>query len=54
MIDETNAANVGSGPRLFDGGTTEDGVPYIVMEYIDGEPIDTYCDRRNLTRFEDC
>jgi len=35
--------------RLFDGGTTEDGTPYIVMEYIDGEPIDTYCDRRCLT-----
>ncbi|MFC4309620.1 tetratricopeptide repeat protein [Steroidobacter flavus] len=34
--------------RLFDGGTTSDGTPYIVMEYIDGEPIDTYCDRRNL------
>jgi serine/threonine protein kinase/tetratricopeptide (TPR) repeat protein len=35
--------------RLFDGGTTAGGTPYIVMEYIDGEPIDTYCDRRNLT-----
>src|SRR5687767_7918325 len=34
--------------RLFDGGTTTDGTPYIVMEYVDGEPIDTYCDRRNL------
>jgi eukaryotic-like serine/threonine-protein kinase len=35
--------------RLFDGGTTTEGTPYIVMEYIDGEPIDTYCDRRNLS-----
>ncbi|HEY0684040.1 MAG TPA: serine/threonine-protein kinase [Steroidobacter sp.] len=35
--------------RLYDGGTTEDGTPYIVMEYIDGEPIDIYCDRRGLT-----
>src|SRR5688572_32007043 len=35
--------------RLFDGGTTTDGTPYIVMEYVDGEPIDTYCDSRNLT-----
>lgn len=34
--------------RLFDGGTTTDGTPYIVMEYIDGEPIDTYCDKRRL------
>jgi len=35
--------------RLFDGGTTADGTPYIVMEYVDGEPIDVYCDRRSLT-----
>jgi serine/threonine protein kinase/tetratricopeptide (TPR) repeat protein len=35
--------------RLFDGGATDDGTPYIVMEYIDGEPIDIYCDRRNLS-----
>jgi serine/threonine protein kinase/Tfp pilus assembly protein PilF len=34
--------------RLFDGGTTADGTPYIVMEYIDGEPIDDYCNRREL------
>jgi eukaryotic-like serine/threonine-protein kinase len=35
--------------RLFDGGTTTDGTPYIVMEYVDGEPIDLYCDSRSLT-----
>jgi serine/threonine-protein kinase len=35
--------------RLLDGGTTADGVPYLVMEYVEGEPIDTYCDRRELT-----
>lgn len=35
--------------RLFDGGTTDEGTPYIVMEYVDGEPIDTYCDRRGLS-----
>src|SRR5687768_18070532 len=29
--------------RLLDGGTTEDGVPYFVMEYVDGQPIDEYC-----------
>ena len=34
--------------RLFDGGTTQDGTPYFVMEYIDGEPIDVYCDRLRL------
>ncbi len=27
--------------RLLDGGTTPDGLPYIVMEYVDGEPITT-------------
>ena len=31
--------------RLLDGGTTPDGVPYLVMEYIDGVPIVEYCDR---------
>ena len=34
--------------RLLDGGTLADGSPYIVMEYVDGEPIDVYCDRRCL------
>ncbi len=32
--------------RLLDGGTTDDGLPYFVMEYIEGEPIDLYSDRR--------
>ena len=34
--------------RLFDGGTTRDGVPYLVMEYIDGIRVDTYCDLHRL------
>ena len=34
--------------RLLDGGRAPDGTPYLVMEYIDGEPIDAYCDRRRL------
>ncbi|MGH8178109.1 MAG: tetratricopeptide repeat protein [Steroidobacter sp.] len=34
--------------RLLDGGRAPDGTPYLVMEYIDGEPIDAYCDRRKL------
>lgn len=29
--------------RLLDAGTTDDGLPYLVMEYVDGVPIDTYC-----------
>ncbi len=34
--------------RLLDGGTTEDGTPYLVMEYIDGTAINVYCDRHRL------
>ncbi|MCH9651240.1 MAG: serine/threonine-protein kinase [Deltaproteobacteria bacterium] len=34
--------------QIFDGGTTEEGVPYMVMEYIDGKPIDVYCDQQGL------
>jgi serine/threonine protein kinase len=35
--------------RLLDGGTTDDGRPYFVMEYIDGDPIDVYCRKTNLS-----
>jgi eukaryotic-like serine/threonine-protein kinase len=34
--------------RLIDSGELEDGTPYLVMEHVDGEPIDTYCDTRTL------
>ncbi len=34
---------------LLDGGTTADGSQFFVMELVDGEPIDTYCDRLGLT-----
>ena len=34
--------------RLLDGGTTAEGMPYLVMEYIDGQPIDVYCDSRSV------
>ena len=34
--------------HLLDGGATEDGAPYLVMEYIEGKPIDAYCDDREL------
>ncbi|MHC4306901.1 MAG: serine/threonine-protein kinase, partial [Planctomycetota bacterium] len=34
--------------RLLDGGTTEDDIPYLVMEYVAGLPIDAYCARRGL------
>jgi len=31
--------------RVLDGGLTEEGEPYLVMEYIQGESLDRYCDR---------
>jgi serine/threonine-protein kinase len=34
--------------RLYDGGTTAEGLPYFVMEYVDGEDLLTYCDERRL------
>ncbi len=34
--------------RLVDGGVTGEGLPYLAMEYVDGEPIDTYCERNQL------
>ena len=42
-LDHTNIA------RLHDGGTTEDGIPYLVMELIEGTPIDEYCEEHDLT-----
>lgn len=38
--------------RLFDGGVTDDGLPYFVMEYIEGLPIDDYADRQKLSTAE--
>ncbi len=34
--------------RLIDSGDLEDGTPYLVMEHVDGEAIDSYCDSRTL------
>lgn len=36
--------------RLFDGGATADGQPYLVMEYVEGVPIDQYCRQNKLSR----
>ena len=41
-LNHTNIA------QLFDGGETDDGVPYLVMEFIDGTPITDFCADRNL------
>ncbi len=34
--------------RLLDGGTTDDGLPYLVMEYVEGAPLIEYADARDL------
>jgi serine/threonine protein kinase len=35
--------------RLYDGGVSEEGLPYQAMEYVDGQPIDEYCDQHRLS-----
>jgi non-specific serine/threonine protein kinase/serine/threonine-protein kinase len=35
--------------RILDGGTTPSGLPYFVMEYVEGRPINRYCDEERLT-----
>lgn len=34
---------------LLDGGTTDEGLPFFVMEYVDGLPIDDYCARAGIS-----
>lgn len=34
--------------RLLDGGVTDEGYPYLVMELVEGRPIDLYCDEEQL------
>jgi serine/threonine protein kinase/tetratricopeptide (TPR) repeat protein len=42
LMDHPNIA------RVYDGGTTEAGQPFFVMELVAGEPITEYCDRKRL------
>ena len=42
QLDHPNIAH------LLDGGTLPDGTAYIAMEYVDGMPIDAYCDAHHL------
>src|SRR3974390_716393 len=35
--------------RVYDAGTTPDGTPYFVMEYVPGTPITLYCDQKRLS-----
>lgn len=45
ILASLNHANIA---RLLDAGETEEGNPYLVMEYVHGEPVDRYCDRQQL------
>jgi eukaryotic-like serine/threonine-protein kinase len=38
--------------RLLDGGNADEGLPYFVMEYIEGRPIDAFCDEQRLPTTE--
>jgi serine/threonine protein kinase len=40
--------------RLVDGGTSPDGRPYFVMEYVDGKPLDVYAREQNLSIEQRC
>ena len=43
LMDHPNIA------KVFDAGTTEDGLPYYVMEFINGIPVTEYCDKHQLS-----
>jgi serine/threonine protein kinase len=43
VMDHPNIA------RIFDAGSTRRGRPYFVMEYIEGEPVTRYCDRKKMS-----
>ena len=46
ILADLNHPNIA---QLLDGGTTDEGIPYLVMEHIEGMPIDAYCKHTNLT-----
>lgn len=35
--------------KLLDGGSTQEGLPYLVMDFVEGVPIDQYCDQQRLS-----
>src|ERR1700689_4647037 len=35
-------------PKVFDGGASSSGQPYLAMEYVDGSPLTDYCDQKKL------
>lgn len=45
ILAQLNHPNIA---QIIDGGITPDGSPYIIMEYVDGTPVDSYCDNHKL------
>ena len=45
ILAQLDHPNIG---RLLGGGTTKEGSPYFVMEYIEGQPLYQYCEEQNL------
>lgn len=46
ILSSLNHPNIA---RFFGGGVAEDGQPYILMELVDGRPLDRFCDDRRLS-----
>ncbi|PWN06511.1 serine/threonine-protein kinase [Rhodohalobacter mucosus] len=46
ILSSLNHPNIA---QIYDGGITNDGLPYLVMEFIEGSPIDEYCNANSLT-----
>ena len=46
ILAKLNHPNIAT---LLDAGTTDDGVPYLVMEYVEGKPIDEFCEDKKLS-----
>ena len=46
ILADLNHPNIA---RLLDGGQTAEGVPYLVMEYVEGNPIDVFCNEGQLS-----
>src|SRR5215831_15187420 len=45
ILATLNHANIA---RLLDGGIGPSGAPYLALEFVDGDPIDEYCDKHSL------
>lgn len=49
VLAQLNHPNIA---RFIDAGHTQDGIPYLVMDYVLGQPLDVYCSRRKLSLSE--